>query len=513
MKRHSFCVTEVCDLAFDTQSCLPAASSGRSKRIGMTMSFRKIFVLILTSVGVTSPAQGQVPSVEFREIPHIAVDSSDDLCLKQDSAPFTAGPTQPFVSAVTEPLPKEMELRPEPVPSGDLAISQSAQNPGTTLAEVVFLAQTNNPALREASAKVGVAQGNAVQVGLPPNPSFFTSSPQWAGSISQYNWVLGQDYITAGKLRLNRAAATRSVEQAQLDFTRTRFEVLTNVRRAFYVTAAAQRRTEVLSELTEVAEQTRNVGKNLRQAGESNIADATLLDIEYDKAEIAFRNSAVAHASARKQLAAVIGIPELEIGSLQFNLTAELPEYEFEALRQGVVDQNALAAAAAVEIQKTQLELRRASVEPWPNFNIQAGYQYAVMSPLHEQGYGQFTTTMPIWNRNQGGIQSAWANMPRAQAGLQRVENTLSQQTAAALGQYLAASKRAKIYEQQLLPKSQEVFRVNRSLFEQGQTDFLRLLQAQRTLIEADLGYVEAQEARWTAAATIAGLLQMEQFP
>ena len=58
------------------------------------------------------------------------------------------------------------------------------------------------------------------------------------------------------------------------------------------------------------------------------------------------------------------------------------------------------------------------------------------------------------------------------------------------------------------------MFRVNRSLFEQGQTDFLRLAAiAQRTLIEADLGYIDAQEARWTSAAEIAGLLQMEQFP
>lgn len=58
-----------------------------------------------------------------------------------------------------------------------------------------------------------------------------------------------------------------------------------------------------------------------------------------------------------------------------------------------------------------------------------------------------------------------------------------------------------------------EVFRVNQSLFERGQTDFLQLLQAQRTLIEADLGYLEAEEARWTSAAIISGLLQQERFP
>ena len=481
----------------------------------MTTKLRSILVLLLVTAGaaVPTPAQGQVSVVESREVLRTGVGSSVDRYYGQSSLPDTTYPTQPDSSATAQSQPAAMPLRPDSMPTETVIVPQPVEMPGTTLEEVVFLAQTSNPALREASAKVGVAQGNAVQVGLPPNPTFFTSSPQWAGSISQYNWVLGQDFVTAGKLGLNRAVAYRSVEQAQLDFTRTRFEVLTNVRRAFYVAAAAQRRTEVLGQLTQVAGRTRDVGKKLLQAGEANSADTTLLDIEHDKAEMAYRNSSATLAAARKQLTATIGVPELDLGSLQFDLTVQLPDYEFEALRQGVVDRNAVAAIAAVEISKTQFELRRAAAEPWPNFNIQAGYQYSVEGPRHDQGFGQFTTTLPLWNRNQGGIQSARANTVRAQAGLQRVENELSQQAAVALGQYLAASERVKIYEQQLLPKSREVFRVNGSLFEQGQTDFLRLLQAQKTLIEVDLGYVEAQEARLTAAATIAGLLQLEQFP
>jgi cobalt-zinc-cadmium efflux system outer membrane protein len=106
-----------------------------------------------------------------------------------------------------------------------------------------------------------------------------------------------------------------------------------------------------------------------------------------------------------------------------------------------------------------------------------------------------------------------------AEHGLERpvieleVHARTSQQAAAALGEYAAASARVEIYEKQILPKSREVFNVNRTLFEQGQTDFLRILQSQRTLIDSDLGYLDAQEARWTAAATISGLLQHEQFP
>jgi len=385
--------------------------------------------------------------------------------------------------------------------------------PGTTLQELEFMAMTGNPALREASAKVGVAQGNALQVGLLPNPGFFTSSPQWTGSISQYNAVMTQDFITARKLMLNRNTAQRAVEQAQLDFTRTRFEVLTNVRKQFYATATAQRRVEVLEQLLGVSSRSRDVGQKLLAAGETNRADATLLEIEYDRAGLAHQNAATMLAASKMRLAATVGMPDFQIDRLKFDLSTPLPDYELEVVRLGVVDRNAVAAIAAVEIQRTQAALQRAIAEKYPNFNIQAGYQYSVEGPLHDQGFAQFMTSIPLWNRNQGGIRAARADTARAVAALQRTENELSQQTADALGTYLPAVERAKIYRERILPKAQEVFRVNRSLFEQGQTDFLRLLQAQRTLIEADLGYLEAEEARWTSAATISGLLQEPQFP
>ena len=139
-------------------------------------------------------------------------------------------------------------------------------------------------------------------------------------------------------------------------------------------------------------------------------------------------------------------MPALDIGALQFDFATPLPEYEHEALRLGVVDRNALAQAAAVEIQRTQWALRRASAEPWPNVQLQAGYQYSVEGDYNnDQGFGQVMMSVPLWNRNQGGIRAARAETVRAMAGLQRTETELSQQAAEALGRYAAASARAEV--------------------------------------------------------------------
>ena len=42
---------------------------------------------------------------------------------------------------------------------------------------------------------------------------------------------------------------------------------------------------------------------------------------------------------------------------------------------------------------------------------------------------------------------------------------------------------------------------------------FLNLVEAQRMLIDAELGYVEALDQRWRHAVAIADLLQVDAFP
>ena len=73
--------------------------------------------------------------------------------------------------------------------------------------------------------------------------------------------------------------------------------------------------------------------------------------------------------------------------------------------------------------------------EPWPNFNIQAGYQYSVEGPLHDQGFAQFyDDDSALESQSRGHPRRSRSDMARRAAALQRTENELSQQTAQALG-------------------------------------------------------------------------------
>lgn len=424
----------------------------------------------------------------------------------QDSRPESLPP----VKSALNPQPQSV-----PVLSHGKAIVPEDITPGVTLDELVRLAMTNNPSLRAAAQEASAARGRAHQAGLYPNPVFATSSPQLAGDQSQYNAFWSQDVITSGKLKLDSQAEWRSVRETDLRWRQTHFEVLTTVRRRFYTALAAQTRVDILANLADISRKSKTVGDRLLRGGEGTRTDALLLDIEYDRATIAQRSAQATLDANLRQLAAGVGMADLIIPRVSGDLDTKLPEYEMLAVQAGVISLNTQAEIAAVEISRSEILLRRAEAQVCPNINFMGGWQYQLPgagAPLN-QGIYQVTFAVPLWNRNQGAIRAAQATVGESRAQLGEVRNQLANDTAEAVGRYMSARTLVEAYENQILPKARETQRLTQQLYSDGQIDFLRLLETQRTLFQANLEYINAQEVRWNAAADVAGLLQTERFP
>jgi outer membrane protein, heavy metal efflux system len=386
---------------------------------------------------------------------------------------------------------------------------------GTTLEEMTATALANSPVIRAAQARVVAARGRAYQASRYPNPTFGTASPQLAGNQSQYNAYVVQDLVTKGKIRLDTAAAERAAGEAELALVRAKFDVLTTVRQRFYTALAMQRRVQILESMVQVARTSHDVSERLFKAEIGARGDVLLLEIELAKAEADLKNAGTLAETSRRQLAAATGLFELVIARVAGDLTQDLPDYDVIAVQQGVVERNALVPRAQVGIARTQFMLRRAEVEPFPNINMMGGWQNqqpGAVAP-ESQGLYQIQMVVPLWNRNRGNIRAAQAEVGAAVAQLTEVRNGLANQTAAALGRYLVARQLTKRYENEILPSADELQKISARLYQEGQIEFLKYLASQRALLDANLSYIDSQEARWTAAADVAGLLQSEQFP
>jgi len=382
-----------------------------------------------------------------------------------------------------------------------------------TLAECVAQAERMHPRIRAAQAAVEMARGKAVQARLYPNPVVAGFSPQMAGSYSQWSGTVAQDLVTAGKLRLSQQAALREVQKAQFELTRARFDVLRDVRRSFYLLLVAQRRQEIFNQLLQIATRSYDIGRQLAEAGEGTKADVLFWNIERDRAEVRLLNAGVDIETGRRELAAAMAVPREEIGPVAGDLLASLPDFDLAMLQEQVVQLNAQPRAAAADVARAQWALERAVVEPIPNVNLLGGYQRNVNFPAQDQGLAQVMMEVPLFDRNQGNIRAAQADIAGSRAALRTIELDLATQTAQAVNAYRTARRLVAWYEESILPKARETLQLTQMLYGKGEVTFLSLLQAQRTLTETELAFVEAQAERWSNAVAIADLLQLEVFP
>ncbi len=98
-------------------------------------------------------------------------------------------------------------------------------------------------------------------------------------------------------------------------------------------------------------------------------------------------------------------------------------------------------------------------------------------------------------------------------ANVERVQNLLLSRLATTFGQYSAAREEASLYGKSVLPDAQEAYRLSMEAYKGGQFQYLRVLQAQRAVAEANVEYVRAQADLWQAASDISGLLLEEDWP
>ncbi len=383
---------------------------------------------------------------------------------------------------------------------------------GLSLDVLIAIAESTSPNLTQSAAEVQAARGRAYQAGLYPNPVASGGAQQLGGRDSQYFGQLSQEIVTKHKLQLAEAAACREVFQAEYRFVRTRFELLTMVRQGYYTALAGQKRVDILRQLVGVANKSQVAAARLKEAGEGTRSDSLLFQIELEKAEVALQNAEATLAAALRQLTASLGAPEMELSRVQGDLRVSLIPFAEQVVIDSYIPHNADIAFAEQEVDRNRFLLKRAQVEPFPNITLNAGYmrQYVGNDNL---AILNVSAPLPLWNKNQGNINAASANVTKAAANVATTRNTIAKQMADGRGRYRAADQLVVRYEEKIIPLAQESVKLIQEAFTQGQFDFLRLLQAQRALIESQLGYIAALETRWMAAAELAGLAQVDAFP
>lgn len=379
---------------------------------------------------------------------------------------------------------------------------------GITLAELEALAEQNNPTLAQASARVQAMQGERVQSGLLPNPrvGYQASEIGDEGKSGQQGAFFGQEIVTNGKLQRARDVADQAIQQSQWALEAQRGRVRNDVRRAFYDVLVAQRSIEITDQLVRIGQEGIRSAEQLMKAKEVSRGDVLQAKIEGDTAQILAEKAQNRHQAAWRNLAAVVGANDMQATPLVGDLQEGLPLLAWEKAVEQLLCNSPLLAQARSGVAMAEANLRRQCAERIPNVDLQAGalYDNATSDSIAEVQVG---VPLPIFNRNQGNIRKAQAELAAAHCEVRRVELELRQRLAATFEQYQNARCQVEKYATRILPNARTSLELVTAGYRQGEFNYVALLTSQRTFFQVNLAYVDAIRELRAAAVGIEGNL------
>ncbi len=186
-----------------------------------------------------------------------------------------------------------------------------------------------------------------------------------------------------------------------------------------------------------------------------------------------------------------MGMPTIPPSSLVGDVHTGLSNIAWDDALQRTICSSPEVAAAQAAVERARAAIDRAQAEPIPNVNLALTGQHDNATGSNIVGV-QAVMPIPIFNRNQGGINKAQAEFAAAKSDVVRVQLSLQQRLALVYERYANARNQVERYEQNILPDAQSSLDLVNEAYKQGEYSFLNLLTAQRTYFQTNLAYLES---------------------
>ncbi len=402
-------------------------------------------------------------------------------------------------SAVSEPTtrPRAEQSALNAEPTGSL-----------TLREAAALALMRNPRLAAASLERRAAAARELQASLRPNPQLDIEIESIAGSGEMHGLdgaettlSLGQLIELGGKRAKRTQVAALETELAEWDFQSQRLDTLQQVTQAFVGVLAAQERLALAEQLHDLSAEAQAAVAQRVEAGKDSAVEELRADVVLSKSRIELRNATHLLAAARQNLSASWGtrMASFEEAAGDFYLVESVP---------GSSDANEILATNpdlarwAVEHRQRRAALDLARAQATPDVTVAGGVQRFEESDDSAFIVG-LALPIPLFNRNQGGIEEATANLAKARKQQQAAEIEIAAELATAMNALAAAYEGVRILHDEVLPNAQQAFEAAQQGYREGKFDYLYVLDTQRTFFETRMQYIDAVEAYHLAKADV----------
>ena len=394
---------------------------------------------------------------------------------------------------------------------GVLAQQRTAEGiplgPVMKLEDLEAMALQRNPTLAQSEAAIRAAEGRRRQAGMFPNPvagyfveEFVFRSP---GETAEHGAFIEQAIPLGGKLSKARNVFALERDQAVIEAEAQRLRVTNSIRLLYYETLGAQRLVELRFNLSQLAQEAVEVTRELANVGQADRPDQLEIEIEFERADIEWLNAQNDWLRAWQMLAAMVGNPTMPPARLAGNPEEDLAPLNETQLLDALLQQSPDVRVAKTSVERARAVLARERAQRVPDLFVRGGLGYnlerfePVAPALTGERKGlsgrlEVGVNVPVFNRNQGGIAAAEAELAIAEGDLNRLQLMLRSRFASSYREYRSAQQLAERYRTRVIPRAREAYQMYLANFRQMAAAYPQVLIAQRTLFQVEVEYARA---------------------
>jgi cobalt-zinc-cadmium efflux system outer membrane protein len=365
--------------------------------------------------------------------------------------------------------------------------------------------EENNLELRLVMAQRDAVAGLARQARAHPNPVATVTHEGLSESGADYSesYFLASQRLEWPGRRDGRIASSdgeAAVARTRADAERLRLAF--EVKRSYLQAAAAEEQLVVIEEVRDVFRFAEESGRQRFREGDLSGYDARRIRIERARYENVAMSQTIALRNARLLFASLIlsdssgeEPPNVAPAAVPEGSPPSLSDLDDEAALEGAFERRREMRSAEAQVTAAEGSVRYRSTFRYPDVTLTGGYK------RQSDGFDGFfvgaSLPVPLFDQKQGDVDAAEARLRTATAHLALTQRTIANDVRRTFSTYLSVSERAALIRDQLLSGVDDLLRIARVSYGEGEMSLLELLDAAEAYRESQIALSELTSELW----------------
>ena len=372
------------------------------------------------------------------------------------------------------------------------AASQESTGP-LTLDRIVSTYIERNLELQAARYRLERTKADQIAARLRPNPgitvtaeNFVFTGPTPFSRLYEVATSYSETIELGGKRKLRERAADATVSAAEAQFADAMRRGVAAVKRLYYEAVLARYNVEVASENRQMFGQLLQVNQSRFEEGAIPEADLIKVRLERIKFDAALKQADLNLRQATIRLLERLGESNFAKQEVIGEINFTAGNTSLERLRQQALAERPDVQAAMREVTAAEERLSLERARARPDLTPFVGYKR-----IATDNSVLFGVSVPlrIRDRNQAGIARAETDIKTAQTQLQLIKNRALADVETAYEAFQTAREQVQSFRSELLEQADESRTIALAAYEEGGSDLLPFLEAQRTRAEVRQQY------------------------